>query len=352
MITSKNGVKALEFVCSRTVNERKSTSRTELHRRFEDRKLVEDLVKEGYIVIRSGDDYIPTPFGFEECGDVDILGIARGGFCTTIKILRNLYLLPNGGGRYIPFGEFVEFASRTNDFIYDGALRTGLTIAAMTGFLASYGGDRSSVDVSNFSISEVIIDVKNPLETWAAKVEEFRGGGSETQKRALTAVFPVKTSGQALIPQSWNFELLHPEIQETTRRRLQSGHFGDAVLAAFTCIDGKISSIVKRISGAELHGTKLMDRAFSTDKPILKLGDETETGKNIRLGYIKLFSGAVSAFRNPNAHNSSEMDAAEAVHSIHFASLLRTKLDECEIIGHSASQSEIAGRIPDRLSKK
>jgi uncharacterized protein (TIGR02391 family) len=75
-----------------------------------------------------------------------------------------------------------------------------------------------------------------------------------------------------------------------------------------------------------------MERAFSINNPVLKLADDptTDTGKNIQLGYQRLFSGAMIGVRNPTAHENVVINANRAAHFLFLASLLMHKIDEAK----------------------
>ena len=72
-----------------------------------------------------------------------------------------------------------------------------------------------------------------------------------------------------------------------------------------------------------------MQRAFSKDKPVLKLGDlSTMIGEDMQVGYQQIFSGAMRGIRNPKAHANVQIDAIRSMHFIYLASLLMSKVDE------------------------
>lgn len=62
----------------------------------------------------------------------------------------------------------------------------------------------------------------------------------------------------------------------------------------------------------------------------------TETGKNIQKGYMQMFAGAMSALRNPKAHENIKLDEDEAKRRLIYASMLMYKLDEGVKLTHIA----------------
>jgi len=56
----------------------------------------------------------------------------------------------------------------------------------------------------------------------------------------------------------------------------------------------------------------------------------TKTGRNIQIGYMQLFSGAMTGIRNPKAHNNLTITPERAIHFMFLASLFMYKLDEAK----------------------
>ena len=67
-------------------------------------------------------------------------------------------------------------------------------------------------------------------------------------------------------------------------------------------------------SGLDIDGVPLMQRAFSPNKPILKFNDlSDQSDRDEQMGFMSLFSGAVSGLRNPRAHGFIHDDAERAL---------------------------------------
>jgi uncharacterized protein (TIGR02391 family) len=97
------------------------------------------------------------------------------------------------------------------------------------------------------------------------------------------------------------------ELANVVRSRFVSGHYADAVESAAKFL----VALVSRLSGLEgdLDGTGLMTTAFSPGNPTLRVNPgRTKTDKVEQLGYMCLFGGVVSAFRNPRAHRADTQD--------------------------------------------
>ena len=143
----------------------------------------------------------------------------------------------------------------------------------------------------------------------------------------------LKTS-QSLPAQANIWSLMHPDVMTVAKSRFETGHFADAVEAAFK----HFNSAVKKLAGSrvadDLDGAKLMNRAFSPNEPIIKLSDlSTETGKSIQQGYMLMFAGGITGIRNPKAHENITIDANRAIHFLFVASLFLYKLAEGKIDG-------------------
>jgi len=130
-----------------------------------------------------------------------------------------------------------------------------------------------------------------------------------------------------VVPEGWN--LIHPSIQKIAAPRFSSATFADAVEAALKYVNSRVKAYVKDRVGEELDGAPLMNRAFSLRNPVIVLDDlATETGRNIQLGYMQIFAGAMIGIRNPKAHANIEITKERAMHFLMLASLLMAKLDD------------------------
>jgi uncharacterized protein (TIGR02391 family) len=123
-------------------------------------------------------------------------------------------------------------------------------------------------------------------------------------------------------------EALHPFIRNVADQRFGAGHFADAVEASLKEVNSRIKAIVVREIGQELDGARLMARAFSLESPVIKLADlSSESGRNTQLGFLQIFSGAMTGVRNPKAHANVDLEEIEAIHLLFLASLLMCMLE-------------------------
>ncbi len=128
------------------------------------------------------------------------------------------------------------------------------------------------------------------------------------------------------------WSIIHSKIIKVSKKKLEDGHFADAVESAFKEVNNRIKKYYKSKIGQELDGADLMYKAFSGNSPVIPLDDlSTETGKNIQQGYMQIFAGSMIGIRNPKAHNNLIISKSRAIHLIFVASLLMGKLDEAGV---------------------
>jgi len=121
---------------------------------------------------------------------------------------------------------------------------------------------------------------------------------------------------------------LHPEVLKYCRTELMQNNYFHAVFEAAKGLAQRL----RDLSGVQLDGAALVDRAFSIERPMLVMSAlQTETEKSEHKGFAALLKGCFAAVRNPLAHDpkilwEGEDDAADYLSLI---SLLHRKLDDC-----------------------
>ena len=128
-------------------------------------------------------------------------------------------------------------------------------------------------------------------------------------------------------------EVLHPVIVGVSESRMKSGHYADAVEGAFKELNNAVKDRARSRLNNELDGQKLMQRVFSPDNPVLMVEDnlDTQTNRDTQQGYMMMFAGAMSAIRNPKAHENMTISEDDAVRKLAFASMLMYKLDASKL---------------------
>lgn len=128
------------------------------------------------------------------------------------------------------------------------------------------------------------------------------------------------------------WDMIHPSIIRVSKGLFDDGYYANASEDAFVEINARVKKLFITLEddyNRVPDGVDLMNKVFSTNNPIISLGDiNTETGLNIQKGYGGLFSGAMSAIRNPKAHENIVLEKNECKRNLALASKLMYKLDE------------------------
>lgn len=158
-------------------------------------------------------------------------------------------------------------------------------------------------------------------------VDYWKENGLATYASRRSYVRSIYRNASASSP-SDTWSNIHGVIQGVAKSRFDSGHYADAVEAAFKEINSRVKEVVRQRTGDTYDGAALMNYAFSVKKPVIILEDlETEDGRNIQNGYMQMFAGAMIAIRNPKAHSNVEIEREEAVPLIQLASLLFARFE-------------------------
>ncbi|WP_010136330.1 TIGR02391 family protein [Ochrovirga pacifica] len=115
---------------------------------------------------------------------------------------------------------------------------------------------------------------------------------------------------------------LHHTVVKLSSQLFRNKHYRQAVLDATI----ELVNQVKQKSGIEtLDNTPLIQKSFSQNNPIIKLSND----KDLQLGFMWLFSGAVMTLRNVNAHKlNPNMTKQECIEQLYFLSYLFRVLDQ------------------------
>lgn len=128
------------------------------------------------------------------------------------------------------------------------------------------------------------------------------------------------------------WDMVHPMVIKTSKKLFEDGHYANSAEDAFIEINARVKQLYKIINSTcekVPDGDTVMTTMFSPNNPMIRFSDiSTDTGKNIQKGYMQLFSGAISALRNPKAHENISLGSEECKQRLIFASMLMYKLDE------------------------
>lgn len=139
-----------------------------------------------------------------------------------------------------------------------------------------------------------------------------------------------------------NWEELHPKVRELAEERYNNGFFADAIFTTFRDLNSKVKIEMLNRTGNEYDGVNLMRQAFSfryennilvRNAHVLFVPDlTTESRRNLQEGYMNIFVGAITAIRNPKAHENLNPDESKTRHLLQLSSLLCVKLEEAGLI--------------------
>lgn len=122
--------------------------------------------------------------------------------------------------------------------------------------------------------------------------------------------------------------LIHPQIAEVSKKRMNDGYYADAVEAACKAINTRVRGFVLDQTGEELDGAGLMKRAFSPVNPIIRIADvDHKSGHDTQQGYMEIFAGVMTGIRNPKAHDNETITKEDALRKLIMISLLMYKID-------------------------
>ena len=130
---------------------------------------------------------------------------------------------------------------------------------------------------------------------------------------------------------------IHSQVLKYCRPELMDNNYFHAVFEATKGLAHRI----REMSGEDGDGAALVDRVFSTKRPVLAFNTlRTESEQSEHTGFATLLKGCFAAVRNPLAHEpkilwDGEDDAADYFTLI---SLLHRKLDGCV-------RTELGGRV-------
>ena len=109
-------------------------------------------------------------------------------------------------------------------------------------------------------------------------------------------------------------------------------HYHKSVLAAYIEIEVRLKQIWKKHKPheRELIGAKLMNAIFSNNESCFLefQSREDENGQNVQIGFMQIFSGAMTGIRNLPAHGNTDIPRDDAIRKLMLASLLMYKVDE------------------------
>ncbi len=118
---------------------------------------------------------------------------------------------------------------------------------------------------------------------------------------------------------------IHPDIAKVSIMLFDNGHYSQATFEAFKYLDLH----VKKLSGINESGVKLMMSAFSDTNPKIKLTNlATASDTDEQNGFKFIFAGVMSAIRNPRGHDITTDPIHRCLDHLSLASVLLRRLEE------------------------
>ena len=127
------------------------------------------------------------------------------------------------------------------------------------------------------------------------------------------------------------WDLIHPTIRRVSEKLYMDGSYANAACDAFIEINARVKTLFQKLRpGSKVpDGDTAMTTVFSDNSPLVEFCDRsTVTGSNIQKGFMQMSAGAMSALRNPKAHENITISKEDAMRRLMFASMLMYKIDE------------------------
>lgn len=122
-------------------------------------------------------------------------------------------------------------------------------------------------------------------------------------------------------------------LKRKTEKLFKDGHHARAVEEAYKFIDNAVKK-KSNLQQSDFTGSKLMQRVFSSNNPILKLNEGiTSSEQNEQSGYMQILAGCMTGIRNPRAHDSDWEDTEQrALQLLIFANHLIERVNMAEMV--------------------
>ena len=143
------------------------------------------------------------------------------------------------------------------------------------------------------------------------------GGKNQTEKQSEGNLFDVLITNKRL--------------NKTVKKLYEDGHHARAVEEAYKFLD----NIVKKTSGVNESGSKLMQTVFSVGNPVLMLNAGSSISEqDEQKGYMQILSGCMTGIRNPRAHECEWEDSEiHALQLLAFANYLVERVENSKKVG-------------------
>jgi uncharacterized protein (TIGR02391 family) len=187
-------------------------------------------------------------------------------------------------------------------------------------------------------------------QSWAANPSEFESLRDSVNRHLAFEGLRVREDGRvarikaattiseaaALTSRRFHDELVrrgvHAEVFRYCRQELVAE---DCFMAVFEAVKG-LTNRIREMAGVDLDGGQLVDDVFGGSHPRVALNAlRNETERNEQRGLANLMRGAISAFRNPAAHEPKilwHVSEPDALDLLTMLSLIHRRLDTAHVI--------------------
>lgn len=119
---------------------------------------------------------------------------------------------------------------------------------------------------------------------------------------------------------------IHTKLPPIVKDLFDDGYFSQATFEAFKFLD----KTVQDLSGESESGYKLMMKVFSDTSPIVSLTlCSNQSERDEQKGYQFIFSGSITAIRNPRGHEHSINDTIDTcLDHLSLCSLLLRRIEK------------------------
>lgn len=219
---------------------------------------------------------------------------------------------------------FSDIAKETGLFVDD--VRVAFSFIVQIPILKSYSVEKELVAPSEGilrykSFEDVLKEMRERAEKQDIQPRESVIADTKSTKHLIEHQETIESPLQL-----FDALQLHPRIIRASKSLFSSGHYAEAIFAAFKAVN----NFTKKKTGQSLDGKDLMAKVFNESKPIIKINKlKNRSERDEQEGFRFLFMGAMVGIRNPKAHdNTQQIDYHKALEYLAFASLLMRRATE------------------------
>jgi uncharacterized protein (TIGR02391 family) len=274
-----------------------------------DRKVISSLV--GKYIKHQFDRYYLTLAGLYAC-DLEPVRFYLATFNQALPILKSFY--KRDAGKNWSMEEITEVMDRMAPVDVQEVQRAISYVLPDLHVVCGYNEDRERGLIKDVQFSEDVLDLEPLPMTRDVEPEPAPAPSYLADFVPANGTPPLRAVDLAA---------LHPAVVKSSSKLAADGHLRQAIHDAFIALD----QAVKEKSGIDALGDRLMNEAFTKNKPVLRLSQNDEEQE----GFMHLYKGAIKAVRNRYSHDLVEPGSPEeAAEWLAFASVLFRCLDAAE----------------------